>query len=667
MPNTEEAMANLSRRKALTGGAAVLTGALVEMPQAADHASAALAGPSPTVAGSGPMVVVSADRSTGSNAGFWCGTGFSPAEILFLPEMRQTLSFLGAVPNRGISFVRIHYLLNLVTGVRTETGIAYDWSLLDEALDTLVERGLRPMFELMGNPSDLFDDFGNIDQVKAWRDLVAALAARCTARFGPDEVRAWLFETWNEPDLPFWAWGELGLTNYYDACRAGLDIVDPTLRLGGPCTARTLSLTFKAFLAHCDTGANVLTGANGARLDFISVHEKGVRENEEDLTPRPLQMIARELKAIEYVRAHHPRFADLPFINDEADPQLGWDTPHTWRARPTYAALIAKIADQHRRLLIEARGIDARLVNDNGFLGRWGHRTPFAYFGRRTFPSGQASHQTDLTALSASRQAPPEPFELIKKPALAVFELMALLGPQFCATASNPVLDPDRNGIGIMATTWPSREEGPNRVATLVYASPERIWSSGEQRLQLSFRGLAPGDYAVAAFRLDDAHGCAYDLWDEWEGLDRLDASQFAALRAEQEAKLLDPIARVRIEVGAGFARELAIPLSSVTLLLVERWAGGSPGAPLEVTATRQLGLTLHENVLLTWKPSTTGATQLFDVLFRPSEGGPFARVNASPLLSTAFLHARPQGSGVYVIEARHLDGTSSQSRPLAF
>jgi L-iduronidase len=177
-------MANLSRRGALTGGAAVLTGAFVETPQAADHASAALADRSLGMGGAGTMVVVSADRSTGSNTGFWCGTGFSPAELLFLPEMRQTLSFLGAVPNRGVGFVRIHYLLDLVTGVRSGAGIAYDWSLLDEALDTLIERGLRPIFELMGNPSGLFDDFCNLDQVKAWRDLVVALAARCTARFG---------------------------------------------------------------------------------------------------------------------------------------------------------------------------------------------------------------------------------------------------------------------------------------------------------------------------------------------------------------------------------------------------------------------------------------------------------------------------------------------------
>ena len=51
-------------------------------------------------------IAVWADRVVGSLPKFWRCTGFTPAELLLLPEMRQTLSFLGAIPNRGIEFVR---------------------------------------------------------------------------------------------------------------------------------------------------------------------------------------------------------------------------------------------------------------------------------------------------------------------------------------------------------------------------------------------------------------------------------------------------------------------------------------------------------------------------------------------------------------------------------
>jgi L-iduronidase len=651
-------MADLSRRTALSGGVALLAGTSGGLSKEAEGGSCEHAPPL--------AVAATADRSIGANTRFWCATGFSPAELLLMPEMRQALTFMGAVPNGGITFVRIHYLLDLVTAARTGKGIVYDWTLLDEALDTLVQRGLRPMFELMGNPSLLYDDFGDLNQVKAWRDLVAELAARCIGRFGREEVGAWLFETWNEPDLPFWRGGERGHANYYDACRAGLDSVEPALRLGGPCTARTLSSMFKAFLAHCDTGTNILTGSPGARLDFISVHEKGVRESEEDLTPRPLRMIARELQAIDYVRTHHPRFAALPFINDEADPQLGWDTPHTWRARPTYAAMIAKVADQHRRLVADARRTDARLVNDNGFLGPWGHRTLLTYFGARRFPSGQATHQTDAAKL---RAVPPaiQPFELVKKPALAVMELMALLGPELCPVSSDPPLDPDRDGVGLIATAWPRAGEGTSRAAVLAYGSPERIWASGNRRLILSLEGLVPGEYATAAFRLDQEHGCAFDLWDQWEAPDQLDARQFAALRAAQEAELLGPVQRVRVEVGRSLAYELALPLPSVTLFLAERWSDGPLSSPTHLAAVHQPSLTEQNNVLLTWKPGSAEGVQLFDVLFGPSEEGPLARVNPAPLLSAAYLHTRVPGIGFYAIEARRLDGATSRSSGLSF
>ena len=41
---------------------------------------------------------------------FWRSTGFSPAELLLEPEMQQALAHLGAVPNRGIEYLRVHYM-----------------------------------------------------------------------------------------------------------------------------------------------------------------------------------------------------------------------------------------------------------------------------------------------------------------------------------------------------------------------------------------------------------------------------------------------------------------------------------------------------------------------------------------------------------------------------
>ncbi|MDF2970652.1 MAG: glycoside hydrolase protein [Microvirga sp.] len=640
-----ERIPGLSRRQALAGCSA---SALAGVTGGSDPATSAIVTPLGCDAQL-TRISVQIDRVFGPLPKFWRSTGFTPAELLLLPEMRQTLSFLGAIPNRGLEFLRVHYLLDLVVGTRDGGRIAYDWSLFDEALDTMIERGLRPFLEIMGNPSGLFDNFEDMDQVRAWRDLVAELASRCIARYGGEEVREWWFETWNEPDLPFWRWGERGLLNYVDACRAGLDAVDSALRFGGPGTALTLSPTFRAFLGHCDEGANVLTGKTGVRLDFISVHEKGSREHEADLTPRTLGIIERERKAIEYIRARHPRLAGLPLINNECDPEVGWRVPHTYRARAYYAALMVKMIDQHQRLLIDGAGVDcAILSNDNGFIGRFVHRTHLAYFGGRPITKAQAEHRTDL-ALVRSARTTNMPFELVKKPALAVTEILALLGTERCAIDAE--LDPDNDGVGVLAT-----RSGEHRIAILLYNSLDRIWVSGQRRTLIHLSGLRPGEYTVATLRLDDANGCAFHLWDAWQAPDPPNTEQLSMMRQAGEASL----GLAAHQVGPnGLALELTLLLPSVTLILVERVSAEAPGTPTRLRADGQSGLTERESMLLTWTPGAHWGVQVFDVLFARGAGGSFDRVNPTPLLSAAFLHAREPGHGRYMIEARSLSGSA--------
>ena len=59
---------------------------------------------------------------------------------------------------------------------------------------------LKPGFEIMGNPSNLFTDFDNATQLSRLSSLVGEIGRRYVDRFGLDYVKLWNFETWNEPD-----------------------------------------------------------------------------------------------------------------------------------------------------------------------------------------------------------------------------------------------------------------------------------------------------------------------------------------------------------------------------------------------------------------------------------------------------------------------------------
>ncbi len=588
---------------------------------------------------------------------FWAGTGFSPAELLLDTDMRQALAYIGSIPNQGIRYVRIHYLLNLVTaeGLGTDAP-AYDWAHLDTGLDVLVENKLLPFFELMGNPSGYFTDFTDDTQLHAWRRLVSDLAAHVIERYGQEAVREWYFETWNEPDIPFWKFGDEGFLNYYDACSEGLKAVDPELRFGGPGTAKTLSPLFKKLLAHCDTGTNYFTGETGVRLDFISVHEKGVRNHKEDLTPDSQGITDREAGAIAYIREHHPRFTDTPFMNNECDPQTGWEDIHTWRGKPYYAAIACKIIDQHIRSLIDDMGVNyALLSNDNGFLGKWGQRGLLARFGGNPLARGQAEHETVLEARD-------DPFEFVKKPVFNAMVALSLLGDRrFPVTSIS-------NEIGCIAT---QNERG--QIAILLYESHDQIMKSRQSSVELDLKGLDTDAYTSAEYDIQAGFGNPFDIWQSLRGggqhaaPDVPSMAEFSTIREHDELQPVGQITQINISGGSASLSFTSL-LPGVKLLLLTPKLDNPPAAPTNLRAKRYKGLTERENIMLTWDGIDTTGLYTYEVLFAESPDSEFTRINGN-LLCSAYLHAREPGtSGVYKVRARdYWDRVGPESETMNF
>ena len=588
-------------------------------------------------------------QSIGPLEHFWQSTGFSPANLLLNADMQQAMAYLGGVPHGGITFVRIHYLLELVKaeGLGTEAP-TYDWSRLNTALDALVRNGLKPFFELMGNVEGFFDDYTEPVQAQAWRRLVQALAHHLITRYGAEEVRTWKFETWNEPDIGFWKQSDEAFCLYYDACYAGLKEADPNLELGGPGTCRGPSSTLKAFLAHCDADVNELTGEMGIRPAFISVHEKGVRSHPEDLTPDSTGIIERERAIIHTIREHYPALADLPFINNECDPQVGWGTIHTWRARPYYAAIAAKILNQHLTRLVdeETEVVDYGLLsNDNGFLGTWGHRTHFARFGQTDeIDHGQAEGFRDAPRFEEDLRR--RKFELIKKPIFNVMSLLSLLGSERCAAILENQESSDEP-IGVLAT-----RRGRTQVAVLLYHSTDVIMRSGSEAITLQLDNLPFERGALAHYRIAEGQGDPFLIWESMGAPANPTPAQYAELREHQELALLAPPRDVQMEDGS-LTLSFDLPLPGVSLVLLSADPMEAPGQVEELRSERYEGMTdTYEEVMLIWDDLERRTVRTYEVLCAPKPEGPYDRINAADQIDTAFLHVREPGAHYYRVRA---------------
>ena len=562
---------------------------------------------------------------------FWTGTGFTPATLLLRNDMRQTIAHVGSLPNLGIKYVRPHYLLDLVAVDRLDGDKPwYDFTVLYEALDVLIGSGLKPVFELMGNPSGRFTNFGDEKQLYTWKDLVCMLAQRLITRYGQDEVESWYFETWNEPDCEQWwyQWprDERGFCNYYDACSEGLGEAHASLRLGGPGTCRTLSSMFKAFLAHCDTGRNYFTGKKGVRLDFISVHEKGAPADKEDRRPDSRGICRRETRAFEYVRENHPRFAGLEFMNNECDPQTGWADPHEWRGGPYYAALAAKIVAQHCHQLVDEQACRyALLSNDNGFLGRWGHRTQLARFGSE----GQ---------LAADR------FDLVKKPVLNVLALLGLLGEKRLAVTGP---DDPCGDLGAIAAL-----HGDEQAGVLVYHSSDEIGSAGAEPVSLAIEKLPFERAMLAHYRIDEMHCNPQRLWAAMGRPDQPTQQQLTQMREHQEPGLLAAPAETDCPDGR-VDIQFDMPLPAVSLLLLSAKPPDKPRAVTGLRAVRYRGLHGQGQIMLSWTALDSRVLAAYTVLCATDRRGPYRPVSPDGLISSAFLHTpAPTGRTYYRIRA---------------
>ena len=521
--------------KTLTG-AALLTIALT--------ASALLTAQSPaTVQPTAPqppepvVIQVHAGRPTGAYTPIWNFYGADEPNYLYAPKGKKLLGELAALSPVPVYF-RPHNLFTTGNGdgslkwgstngytEKPDGTPVYDFTITDRIFDALAAAHIRPIVEIgfmpeaiSTHPEPYRHTFpkGEIwtgwtyppkDEAK-WSKLVLAYATHLRDRYG-SQTATWLWEVWNEPDIPYWHGTPEEYDRLYDLTAAAIRKALPDAKVGGPEATGVSDHSepfLRQFLEHCAHGVNAATGQTGAPLDFISYHPKG---NPKFVDGHVVMNVGNQLRAVERgmkVIASYPEWKDTPIILGESDPEgcaACQGTQNGYRNGPLYGGSVA-----------EATLRTYELARKYGVTVEGAVTWAFEFEDQPAF-AGFRELATDG----------------IYKPVLIVFRMLGMLGGRgnpfdgrsplsnatWLATESTGAL-PLEEIVAHSVTAAPDIDAVATRngdeIDVLVWNYHDADVPAEPATVSITVDGLS-GAWVVNKFLMDATHGNAYTAWQQ--------------------------------------------------------------------------------------------------------------------------------------------------------
>lgn len=449
----------------------------------------------------------------------------------------------------------------------------YNWKIIDRIFDTFQHSAVKPLVEigfmpeaLSTHPQPYRHNFPNGSiytgwayppkDYQKWAELVFQFAKHLRSRYGDAEVKTWLWEVWNEPDIDYWQGTPEEYFKLYDYSADAVRRALPDAKVGGPDTtgpARPKAAEFlKQFLQHCEAARNYATSKTGAPLDFISFHPKGSPTWRSD----HVQMgIATQLNAIQQgfkIVSSFPKWRDTPVILGESDPEgcaacsAEKNPQNGYRNGPLYASYTAEAID--RTIELAARDH----VNIMGIV-TWA----FEFEGQPYFAGYRelASNGID-------------------KPVLNAFRMLGILGGERIEASSSAALDPGQilsagvrsaPDIGAIAT------RNDRGVQVLLWNYHDDDVSGPPAGIDLSVTGI-PAEIRRALrqhFRIDSTHSNAFNAWKRMGSPQSPTLDQYKQLESAGQLQLLNSPEWIQIERGTAHLK-FDLPRQGLSLLEIE-------------------------------------------------------------------------------------------------
>jgi xylan 1,4-beta-xylosidase len=511
-------------------------------------------------------IQVHADRSAGEWKPVWNFFGYDEPNYTYAPNGRKLLGEISGL-SASPAYIRVHNLFTTgdgsssmkwgSTNVYTEDAAGhpiYDWKIVDRIFDTFHDAGLKPLVELgfmpealSTHPQPYRHSFPNgsiftgwayppKDYAK-WDELVFQFVKHLRARYGDAEVKTWLWEVWNEPDIEYWKGTPEEFFKLYDYSVDGVLRALPGAKIGGPDAtgiSERSAQFLTEFLQHCEAGRNDATGKTGSPLEFISFHPKG---SPKWLGDHAQMGISAQLQAAERgfkIVAASPRWRKTPIILGEFDPEgcaacsAAKNPQNGYRNGPLYAAYTAEAFSQTLAL---AEREHVQLAGVVTWAFEFEDQPLFVGF--RELASGGL----DKPVLNAFRE-----FGLLTGNRVEVIDPAALQTEQILRQGVRGAADiraiATRSEHGVQVMLWNYHDEdvavAPVGIELMIDALPAQVRSA-----------------LLEHFRTDSEHSNAYAAWKAMESPQSPTADQYKQLESAGQLQLLTSPRWVEVVKGS--------------------------------------------------------------------------------------------------------------------
>jgi xylan 1,4-beta-xylosidase len=528
-------------------------------------------------------VQVHVDEPSEKLTPIWNYFGYDEPNYTYRTNGQKLLREIAAISSAP-SYIRVHNLLTSgdgsaslkwgSTNVYTERGgnPVYYWAIIDRIFDSFQAAGLKPLVEIGFMPEALSTHpepyrhafpHGSIftgwayppDNYEKWSELVFEFTRHLRERYGDRELKTWLWEVWNEPDIDYWKGTPDEYFKLYDYAANAILRAVPQARIGGPDSTGPGSAKaadfLRHFLDHCAHGKNYVTGEVGSPLHFISFHAKGAPRWDED----HVQMgIARHLASVDegfkIVRSF-PEYEKTPVVLGESDPEgcaacsAKDSLQNSYRNGPLFASYMAEVTHDILGLVKQSA------VN---FLGAvtW------------SFEFEDQPYFEGYRELASNG---------IDKPVLNTFRMLGMLGEEYVNVTSSgavPVEDVLRNGVRATADINAMASRRDREVEVLLWNYHDDDVAAPDTLVDLTVSGINSTRTRALTehFRIDSEHSNAYAIWKKMGSPQQPSPAQYAALEWAGQLQLLASPAWVRFDSGT-IHMNFALPRQAVSMLRI--------------------------------------------------------------------------------------------------